>query len=74
MLSSPLPVPNKCGFLPDGCFCDLFFKMLSDGKFLTFLNSLFQGIFSVNALIILTVKTCVLQSVEGEIQKPALSS
>lgn len=49
LLSSPLPVPNKSGFFPDGCFSDLFFKVLSDGKFMTFLNSLFQGIFSVNA-------------------------
>lgn len=52
-------VPNKSGFLSDGYFSQLFFKMLNDRKLTTFLNNLLQGIASVSTLylIILTVKT-----------------
>lgn len=62
-LSALLHVPSKSGFLPDGCFSDLLFKMLNNGKSTAFLSILFQDSVSVSApyLIILTFKTCVLQ-------------
>lgn len=67
MLSAPLSVTNKSGFLPDGRFSILFFRMFNDGKFTIFLNKLLQSI--VSALL----GKRVLQS-QGEIQKKVLSS
>lgn len=74
MLSTPLLVPNKSSLFPNGCFSDLFFKMLNDGKFTTFLSNMFQSTVSVLLVLLSFLLKHVVQPMQGEIQKVALSS